>query len=58
MELDDSGIDDVLTTAGVVVLSMSADGVPYGVPLSFGYDGGNALHFVFLGASTDLRKET
>ena len=57
MELDESGIDDVLTEAGVGVLSMSADGVPYGVPLSFGYDGTDSLYFVFLGATTELRKE-
>ena len=57
MELDESAIDDVLWAVGVGVLSMSADGVPYGVPLSFGYDG-DALYFVFLGASADLRKET
>jgi nitroimidazol reductase NimA-like FMN-containing flavoprotein (pyridoxamine 5'-phosphate oxidase superfamily) len=57
-ELDDSGIDDVLTEVGVGVLSMTADGVPYGVPLSFGYDGTDTVYFVFLGPSTDLRKET
>jgi len=37
---------------------MSADGVPYGVPLSFGYDGDDNLYFVFLGSTTELRKET
>jgi nitroimidazol reductase NimA-like FMN-containing flavoprotein (pyridoxamine 5'-phosphate oxidase superfamily) len=58
MELDESEIDDVLRTVGVGVLSMSADGVPYGVPLSFGYDGTDRLFFVFLGATTELRKET
>ena len=57
LELDESAIDDVLREIGVGVLSMSADGVPYGVPLSFGYDG-DALYFVFLGATADLRKET
>jgi nitroimidazol reductase NimA-like FMN-containing flavoprotein (pyridoxamine 5'-phosphate oxidase superfamily) len=57
MELDDPEIDKVLTDVGVGVLSMSADGVPYGVPLSFGYDGEDALYFVFLGATTELRKE-
>jgi nitroimidazol reductase NimA-like FMN-containing flavoprotein (pyridoxamine 5'-phosphate oxidase superfamily) len=57
MELDDSGIDDVLTEVGVGVLSMSVDGVPYGVPLSFGYDGAETLYFVFLGATSELRKE-
>lgn len=58
MELDEPEIDDVLTALGVGVLSMSAEGVPYGVPLSFGYDGDDSLYFVFLGATTELRKET
>lgn len=31
--------------------------MPYGVPLSFGYDG-DALYFVFLDATADRRKET
>jgi nitroimidazol reductase NimA-like FMN-containing flavoprotein (pyridoxamine 5'-phosphate oxidase superfamily) len=57
-ELDDPGIDDVLQDIGAGVLSMSADGIPYGVPLSFGYDGEDTLYFAFLGASADLRKET
>jgi len=57
-ELDESDIDEVLTERGVGVLSMAADGVPYGVPLSFGYDGDDTLYFVFLGATTELRKET
>lgn len=57
MELDDSEIDGMLLETGVGILSMSADGVPYGVPLSFGYDG-DALYFVFLGATAELRKET
>lgn len=57
-ELDDSEIDDVLTESGVGVLSMAAEGVPYGVPLSFGYDGDDTLYFVFLGATAELRKET
>ncbi|MFO8115372.1 MAG: pyridoxamine 5'-phosphate oxidase family protein [Halorubrum sp.] len=58
MEMEESAIDDLLTEMGVGVLSMSADGVPYGVPLSFGYDGTDRLYFVFLGATADLRKET
>jgi len=55
--VEDAVIDDVLTEMGVGVLSMSADGVPYGVPLSFGYDGDDRLYFVFLDASAELRKE-
>jgi len=58
MQLDESGIDDVLREMGVGVLSMSVDGVPYGVPLSFGYDGDDSLYFVFLGSTAELRKET
>jgi nitroimidazol reductase NimA-like FMN-containing flavoprotein (pyridoxamine 5'-phosphate oxidase superfamily) len=57
MEMDDAEIDEVLTDVGIGVLSMSSEGVPYGVPLSFGYDGDDRLYFVFLGASTELRKE-
>lgn len=56
--LDEHAIDDILREAGVGVLSMSAGGVPYGVPLSFGYDGQDSLYFVFLGATTELRKES
>jgi nitroimidazol reductase NimA-like FMN-containing flavoprotein (pyridoxamine 5'-phosphate oxidase superfamily) len=57
IEMDESAIDDVLTEVGLGVLSMSADGVPYGVPLSFGYDGSDRLYFVFVDASSELRKE-
>ena len=56
-ELDESEIEDVLTAAGVGVLSMSADGVPYGVPLSFGYDRAGTVYFVFLGTTNEFRKE-
>jgi nitroimidazol reductase NimA-like FMN-containing flavoprotein (pyridoxamine 5'-phosphate oxidase superfamily) len=56
--MDDAEIDALLTEGGMGVLSMSAEGVPYGVPLSFGYDGHDRLYFVFLDASTELRKES
>jgi len=55
--VDESGIDEFLGRIGVGAPSMSADGVTYGVPLSFGYDG-EYLHFLFVGRSTELRKET
>lgn len=57
-EMEEAEIGEMLTQVGVGVLSMSSDGVPYGVPLSFGYDGDDRLYFVFLGATTELRKET
>ncbi|SNR36135.1 pyridoxamine 5'-phosphate oxidase family protein [Halorubrum vacuolatum] len=57
-EMDASAIDDALREIGLGVLSMSADGVPYGVPISFGYDGSDTLYFVFIDQSVDLRKES
>lgn len=44
-EMDDEAIDEFLTEQGVGVLSMSTDGTPYGIPLSFGYDGDDRLYF-------------
>lgn len=57
-QMDDGEIDELLTEMGFGVLSLSVEGVPYGVPLSFGYDGEDKLYFLFLDASTGLRKET
>ncbi|MFC7325048.1 pyridoxamine 5'-phosphate oxidase family protein [Halorubrum rutilum] len=57
-DMDDAAVDEFLTEIGVGVLSMSADGVPYGVPLSFGYDGDDTLYFAFLGGTDELRKAT
>jgi len=54
--MTDAEIDDLLEAVGFGVLSMSLDGVPYGLPLSFGYDGANRLYFVFVGHSDEGRK--
>lgn len=54
--MTDAEIDALLAEVGFGVLSMSLDGVPYGVPLSFGYDGDDRLYFVFLGHSDEGRK--
>ena len=54
--MTDTEIDALLEEVGVGVLSMSLDGVPYGVPLSFGYDGDDRLYFVFVGHSDEGRK--
>lgn len=54
--MNESAIDQLLEDVGVGTLSMSNDGVPYGVPLSFGYDGNDRLYFVFVGYSTAGRK--
>jgi len=57
-EMDDQEISEFLAEQGVGVLSMAADGSPYGVPLSFGYDGDDRLYFLFAGHSEAGRKVT
>ncbi|ESS02965.1 MAG: putative flavin-nucleotide-binding protein [uncultured archaeon A07HR67] len=57
-EMDDEAISAFLAEQGVGVLSMAADGTPYGVPLSFGYDGDDRLYFLFAGHSEAGRKVT
>ncbi len=49
-------IDRLLTEEGVGVLSMTDGDAPYGLPLSFGYDGSDRLYFVFAGHSEEGRK--
>ena len=49
-------IERLLTETGIGVLSLARDGVPYGIPLSFGYDGENRLFFLFAGHSEEGRK--
>lgn len=56
--MNDEEISDFLTNQGVGVLSMSKDGVPYGIPLSFGYAGEDRLYFLFAGHSEEGRKVT
>jgi nitroimidazol reductase NimA-like FMN-containing flavoprotein (pyridoxamine 5'-phosphate oxidase superfamily) len=55
-EMSDDEISELLTDQGVGVLSMTKDGVPYGIPLSFGYGGGDRLYFLFAGHSEEGRK--
>ncbi len=57
-EMDNKEISDFLTNQGVGVLSMSKDGIPYGIPLSFGYAGEDRLYFLFAGHSEEGRKVT
>lgn len=54
--MNDDGIDELLTEKGIGVLSMAADGVPYGLPMSFGYDGTEKLYILFAGHSEEGRK--
>ena len=54
--MDRAEIDDLLTERGIGVLSLANDGVPYGLPLSFGYDGADRLYFLFAGHSAEGKK--
>ncbi len=54
--MSEAALDRLLTDQGVGVLSLSADGEPYGVPLSFGYDAPDRLYFLFVGHSETGRK--
>jgi hypothetical protein len=56
--MTEAELGELLTEQGVGVLGLAADGVPYLVPLSFGYDGSEACYFVFLLFGPQSRKET
>lgn len=56
--MDDDEIRAFLTRRGVGTLALVGDGVPYQVPLSFGFDGDSAIYFVYLLFGTASRKET
>ncbi len=54
--MTDGEMRDFLTSQGVGVLGLPADGEPYVVPMSFGFDGEDSLYFTFV--TTDgSRKE-
>lgn len=54
--MSDDQIDQLLRDEGVGVLSMADEGVPYGIPMSFGYDGADRLYVLFAGHSEAGRK--
>lgn len=54
--MSEEGIADLLTEQGIGVLSLAADGIPYGLPMSFGYDGSGNLYILFVGHSEEGRK--
>lgn len=55
--MDDEEIRAFLSQQGVGILGLVGDGVPYQVPLSFGFDGDSAMYFVYLLFGTESRKE-
>ncbi|MFW5918382.1 MAG: pyridoxamine 5'-phosphate oxidase family protein [Haloferacaceae archaeon] len=58
VRMSDDQVRSFLTEQGVGVLGLSDGDVPYLIPMSFGYDGDDALYFVFLLFGTESRKET
>ncbi|QLG28752.1 pyridoxamine 5'-phosphate oxidase family protein [Halorarum halophilum] len=56
--MTDDQMREFLTEEGVGVLGLLDEGVPYLVPMSFGFDGDSTLYFVFLLFGTESRKET
>lgn len=56
--MDDDRIRAFLADQGVGVLALADGDVPYVVPMSFGFDGGETLYFVFLLFGEESRKET
>jgi nitroimidazol reductase NimA-like FMN-containing flavoprotein (pyridoxamine 5'-phosphate oxidase superfamily) len=51
-------LDEFLTDQGAGVLGLADEGLPYLLPLSFGYDGEEALYFLYLLFGAESRKET
>ncbi len=57
IEMDGRQIDRFLRSQGFGVLSLTDGTEAYGVPVSFGYDGGSRLFFVFLRVGERSKKE-
>jgi hypothetical protein len=53
--MDDDDVAGLLRSQGYGVLSLCRDGVPYSIPMSFGYDG-EAVYFGFIEESPDPEK--
>jgi nitroimidazol reductase NimA-like FMN-containing flavoprotein (pyridoxamine 5'-phosphate oxidase superfamily) len=49
-ELGEVEIDAVIEREGVGVLALSADDVPYALPMSYGYDPGQGTFYMMFGA--------
>ena len=56
IEMNDSEIAEFLRDQRVGVLSLADESEAYGVPVSFGYDDGGYLAFIFLRAAEESKK--
>ncbi|MFC7026767.1 pyridoxamine 5'-phosphate oxidase family protein [Halomicroarcula sp. GCM10025324] len=54
-QMDDAAIEDFLRSQRFGILGLPADGAPYLVPISFGYDG-DALYFTFIGGPESQKR--
>lgn len=57
VSMNESQMESLLTEEGIGILAFPTDDLPYIIPISFGYDGGSTLYFVFLLFGTESRKE-
>lgn len=48
-QMDETAIGQFLSNQRVGVLGLPTDGMPYLVPLSFGFDGDSTLYFTYVG---------
>lgn len=56
-EMDEGQIRDFLANQGMGVLGLPVDGVPYLLPMSFGYDGESRLYFSFFLGEESRKRE-
>lgn len=56
VEMSAAEVEAFLTEQGVGLLSLADDGAAYAVPISFGYDGGDALYFFLIRFGEGSRK--
>lgn len=55
-ELSETEIDEVLMRNGIGTLALNDDGIPYPIPMSFGYDGEKPMFIMQFGEGGSSRK--
>lgn len=57
-QMDEQEVEQFLREQGVGVLAVSDRDLPYVIPISFGYDGGSCLYFIYLLFGEESKKES
>jgi nitroimidazol reductase NimA-like FMN-containing flavoprotein (pyridoxamine 5'-phosphate oxidase superfamily) len=57
VRMDDTEIEGFLRVGRVAVLGLAAEGVPYLLPLSYGYDGERTLYFTYVVGAKSRKDE-